>query len=318
MTEANFGDVDLDRLADYVGGALEGTPDETAVAELVITDPDWTRAHAALVAADVLVRTDLAVVAARSEPMPADVVSRLTAALAAEPPVEPAAGVADAGPGRPHLSALPGGRTDAAAERTRRLPQRRWSAIAGVAAAVMVVGFGAVSVASRFAAGTDSTSSSSTDSKAGPALGRQPGSASDTAAGPAVINASGVDYDASSLAALAARPSVRGNGLRSSNAAAGGNLEAASPVPQPFATVPEALRPLSDPGTRGTCVNAITARYGGTPVLLDYARYQGSPALVVLLDGVEGVAGRTRVVVVGPSCGAGTVGIDERYSTRIG
>jgi hypothetical protein len=314
VTEANFGDVDLDRLADYVGGALEDTPDEAAVAELVITDPDWTRAHAALVAADVLVRTDLAVLAARPEPMPADVMSRLTAAVSAEPPVQPAAGVTGARPGRSHLSALSGGRTDADARPTRRLSQRRWSAVVGVAAAVVVLGFGTVSLASRFG----DSNTLSTDSKAGRLAGQEPGAASDTAAGPTVVNASGVDYDALSLAALAARPSVLAHGLRSSDAAANGNLEATAQGSVPFASVPDALRPLADPNTRGTCVNAITVRYGGTPVLLDYARYQGKPALVVLLDGADNVAGRTRVVVVGPSCGADAASIDQRYSAQIG
>jgi hypothetical protein len=317
VTEANFGDVDLDRLSDYVGGALDGTPDATAVAELVSTDPDWTRAHATLVTADALVRTDLAVLAAESEPMPADVLTRMTAALAAEPAVEPATVDTATRPGRSRLATLPGGRTDAGAGRTRRLPERRWSTAVGVAATVLVLGFGAVGVASRFAGGSSSNNKFSTDSKAGPVSGQQPGIASDTGAGSAVVSASGTDYDLISLGVLTARPLAHGNGLRSSDAA-GAGAGALEATTEPLTNLPEALRPLADPGSRGTCVKAITARYGGTAVLLDYARYQGSPALVVLLDGADGVAGRTRVVVVGPACGVGAANIDQRYSAQIG
>ena len=44
MTGAEFDGVDLDLLADYVGGALDGTPDQERVAGLVSTDPAWRRA----------------------------------------------------------------------------------------------------------------------------------------------------------------------------------------------------------------------------------------------------------------------------------
>src|SRR5437762_2651621 len=80
-------DVDLDRLADYVGGALDGTPEADAVADLVATDPRWSAAYSGLIDADLAVRSDLAAVAREPQPMPPDVLSRLTAALAVAPGV---------------------------------------------------------------------------------------------------------------------------------------------------------------------------------------------------------------------------------------
>ncbi|GIF71151.1 hypothetical protein [Asanoa siamensis] len=75
-------EVDYDLLADYVGGALTGTPDSDRVAELVATDPDWAAEHGLLVAALAVTADDLAVFAElTAEPMPADVTERLLAAL---------------------------------------------------------------------------------------------------------------------------------------------------------------------------------------------------------------------------------------------
>ena len=45
MTGAEFDGVDIDLLADYIGGALAGTPDESAVAALVADDPAWREAY---------------------------------------------------------------------------------------------------------------------------------------------------------------------------------------------------------------------------------------------------------------------------------
>jgi hypothetical protein len=89
-----FREVDLDLLADYVGGALTGTGEQDAVERMIRTDPAWKRAHTDLVRAVAAVHADLAIWGAAAEPMPADVFDRLTAAIEAAPgPTgEPAAG----------------------------------------------------------------------------------------------------------------------------------------------------------------------------------------------------------------------------------
>jgi anti-sigma factor RsiW len=317
VTGTDFEGIDLDRLADYVSGALDGTPDAAAVADLVATDPRWTRAHAALVAADALVRADLAELADRPEPMPDDVMARLDAAFAAEPPLT--AAVPDQ---KPPLAVLPGGRATA----VPTVPRRRWRSVVGVAAAVVILGVGAVSLAPRLSEHSKSTASrsdaGSAVSQGGVPPATAPKSASNLergASGAPGINASGSNYTDQTLSALGAAvgPPItsQGDSARSNRPNA---LEAPSPAAVPLTAVPEALRPLAQPDARDSCVKAILKEYGGTATLLDYAQYQGSPALVVVIDGAHGMPGRKWVVVVGPKCGTGGAIADERYSAQLG
>jgi hypothetical protein len=85
VSGGTFDEVDVDLLADYVGGALDGTPDETAVAQLVTEVPAWRAAHAELVAAMAAVVGDLRAYGAAPEPMPDDIAEHLTVALADAP-----------------------------------------------------------------------------------------------------------------------------------------------------------------------------------------------------------------------------------------
>jgi hypothetical protein len=316
VTGTDFEGIDLDRLADYVSGALAGTPDAAAVADLVATDPRWTRAHAALVAADALVRADLAELAAQPEPMPDDVMARLDAAFAAEPPL------ADAVPGqKPPLTVLPGGRSTA----VPTVARRRWRSVVGVAAATVLLGVGAITLAPRLSEHSNSTASRS-DTGSAVSQGRVPsatapksasGLESGTSGAPG-INASGSNYTDETLSALGTAagkpPSAQGDSAKSNRPNA---LEAPSQPAVPLAAVPQALRPLAQPGARDSCVKAILKEYGGAATLLDYAQYQGSPALVVVIDGAHGAPGRKWVVVVGPKCGTGGAIADERYSAQL-
>jgi hypothetical protein len=315
VTGTDFEGVDLDRLADYVSGALDGTPDAAAIADLVATDPRWTRAHAALVAADALVRADLAALADRPEPMPDGVMARLDAAFAAEPPLPAPAE-------KPQLSVLPGGR----ATTTPAAPRRRWRSVVGVAAAIVVLGVGAITLVPRLSENSRSSTASQTDAGSAVSEGAPPAIAPNTApsyasgtSGAPSLNASGSNYTPESLSALgaAAGPAIaaQGDSAKSSRPRA---LEAPSQGAVPLAAVPEPLRPLAQPDGRDSCVKAILKEYGGTATLLDYAQYQGSPALVVVIDGAHGVPGRRWVVVVGPRCGAGGAIADQRYSAQLG
>ena len=63
---------------------------------------------------------------------------------------------------------------------------------------------------------------------------------------------------------------------------------------------------LNDQRALGQCLAAIMSAYGGTPSVVDYARFNGQPALIVTLVG----GGGRRIVVVRPECGiAGTAAI---------
>jgi hypothetical protein len=305
------GDVDLDRLADYIGGALDGTPDEAAVAQLVATDPQWTRTHAALLAADAFVRADLAVLAGEPEPMPDEVVVRLSAALAAEPPL-PGTAAADS---RPRLSVLPGGRAAPTPSATRG----RRRTVIGVAAAASVLGLGAVGLTPTLrGSGAGDAKTAATD------LGARAPTPSPSSVGPASgqaatdVHASGSDYTADTLAVLGGA-SIAARGDNSTKTESRPDAPDASSQSTGRPTeVPDPLRRLAEPDARAACLKAIVAQYGGTAMLLDYARYQGSPALIVLLDGAQGVVGRKWVVAVGPKCGAGGAIADQRFSAQVG
>ncbi|WBB65788.1 hypothetical protein [Micromonospora sp. WMMD812] len=101
MTAGRFREVDHDLLADYLGGVLDGTPEETEVARLVAEDAAWAEAYALLASAVTDVRADLARWGEPVVELPATVADRITAALAALPP-------------------LPDGLVDADAERAGR------------------------------------------------------------------------------------------------------------------------------------------------------------------------------------------------------
>ncbi|GGM00910.1 hypothetical protein [Micromonospora yangpuensis] len=87
MTAGEFREVDLDLLADYLGGALDGTPDESVVARLVAEDPAWGATYQRLSAALPAVQADLVDWSASTPALPAAVADRITAALAAQPPL---------------------------------------------------------------------------------------------------------------------------------------------------------------------------------------------------------------------------------------
>jgi anti-sigma factor RsiW len=267
---------DLDRLADYTAGLLEDG-DAAEVARLVATDPGWADAYAALTAAQPALDEALASLA--PGPVPPDVVARLDRALA---------DAAD--------DATSGAHAGTAAKVVRLSDRRRgWRVAAGVVAAAAVVAacFGGVTVL-QHNGGTQSTKSS-----AGRAQSDSAGAGSAVTApqlsspGPAVT-ASGVDYTHATLGQAGAYSAK-------APAAAGNNADELA--------VPQGLALLSEPVARSACLAAIVTADGGTPTSVDYARYQGRPALIVVLTG-----GTKRVVAAGPTCGqpgAGSAEIDS-------
>lgn len=64
------------------------------------------------------------------------------------------------------------------------------------------------------------------------------------------------------------------------------------------------LERLDGPAALDACLAAIAAHLGSQPSSVDYARYLGSPALIVELPGIG------QVVAVGPNCGVPGVGAD--------
>lgn len=319
MTAGQFGEVNLDLLADYLGGALAGTPEEVAVVRLITNDPSWGRAHAALAPAVGEIRASLADWALRPEPMPSDVVDRLDTALAgAGPLIVEADGSTPTAPVLPdrsrRLTVVPGESFDGAAKPARR----RWSRWAGrVAVAAAVVAFAGFAASqlvnggsARDSAGTAVSGESAGAPAAGPGAPTQ--AFAELSAGR--LLATGTDYArptlAGALTSLGPRANAAGKNARDNSAAA-----APDPASGPTA---RGLERLVGRVARAACLDAVAAAHGRGPVvvdLVDYASFEGSPAVVVsFVDR----AGERWAWVAGPECGQPQSGADTRYRTRVG
>jgi hypothetical protein len=286
------GDVDLDRLADFVGGALDGTPDADGVRHLVETDPRWRRAHANLVEAMPAVGRDLARLREMDVAMPADVVARLERALAS--PVRDN-NVIDL-------------------EERRRRRQRRIMTL-GVAAAVVacsVVGVTTFQSMSRRYDNNSPATSAEQQNRSDLGGGGTGATNAQPPAGAAagIATASGRDYSASSIGSLSTPGPTIAFGAQS------GTSDSRN-QPGALANAPAGLERLLDIRLRGQCLDAIIREYGGTVTLLDYARYEGSPALMVVLSGTRIASPGRLVVVVGPTCGENNAITDQRFLGRI-
>ncbi|MEU4367075.1 hypothetical protein [Micromonospora chersina] len=311
MTSREFSEVDHDLLADYLGGALDGTPEQATVARLVGQDPAWAEAYAALARALELVDADLA--AEPAPELPATVADRIDAALAgagpfSSPDASQAAVPAQLGRGthpaggtvRPGRSIGPGRRS------------RRWARLAGpvalAAASVTAVGFGVSHLvdagAGRITAGGDSAGSRA-DGEAAPLA-----AAPFRTTGPA--RHSGTDYTPEGLSqplAVFGAPSPPVGGGKENTSGGEDEHRVGAGATLDRLTAPEAL---------ASCLSAIGGEHAAGPLtvdLVDYARFRGSPALVVtFMD----AGGARWAWVSGPECGVPGSGADTRFTTRVG
>lgn len=291
-------EVDLDRLADFVGGALDGTPEAADVRRLVSTDSRWAEAYAALVNADVAMRDELRAWGTEAPAVPDDVLARLDAALAGAA----AARTADAA----NQSRSPAG--DELADRRRR---QRWLVGLATAAAVLVCGFAGVTSLQRLGEQRNATATSDSGKVASNA--KSPLSAQGGSGQSIAVVITGNDYSPSTLARVgtkAAPPAVTSGGEGSPPSPAAGSKEN-------MLDVPRALSRLIDPDARAACLDAIVREYGGRVALVDFARFNGAPALVVVVDDAPAAVGKRLVVVVGPACGQGNAITDERYRAAV-
>jgi len=321
VTGAEFSGVDIDLLADYVGGALDGTPDEAVVAALITEDTAWREAHALLTAGAATVTGQLQALGSAPEPMPSEVIARLDAALleAATRPssgdatINPAVmepGTDGAAPAR-HLVAVPSG------SRSKRARRLRWAAPVGIAAGVLAfVGF---AFQQQFAGG-GSEDRAATVSSAGSAAERampQVAAGEELAlpGGPVPLSESGIAYRRDNLQQaagplpFAAAPEL-GEQPRSNN------FPKAAPSAAQTAASSPALNRLRVQAALRACLDAIAVEQGAgeiTPRLIDFARFDGAPALIVEFTTT---AGGSWVWAAGPECGA--TGADKLASVKVG
>lgn len=303
--EAEPGAVDWDLLADHLGG-VPGN-DSALVAERIAHDPAWAAAAARLSGALDAVATDLRALP-EPGPMPADIVARLDATLRAAGPLVPAthaAGHAAAAPspGHPGGSRRPRGRAD-----RQRQPRRmlRWSG--GLAVAAGLVAFAALGLSSL----TDSIWPAS-EQEGAPAAGPEVADSPTSVIGEPVLLATGVDYHPPTLTGSVPPP---GPGI-----SGGFPPDAADHMPgsadrDPPPAVPQALHRLwSDPQARLACLSTVVAAFQPAAISIqtvDFARFQGEPALVMAISVADGTSW---FWVAGPACG--TAGADFRFQQQV-
>ncbi|MEV4810242.1 hypothetical protein [Micromonospora avicenniae] len=326
MTVGRFGEVDHDLLADYLGGALDGTPEQAVVARLVAEDAAWAEAYAELAPAVAAVEGDLARWGEPVADMPLDVADRIVTALAALPPVP---GEHEEKPSEP--DAQPTGSPLVPAQGDRRRPavgvprpdrsaptgpgrrRRRLARLAGpvalAAVAVAVVGLGV----DQLASGGDDAQTSGTAMDA-PANAPEAAAAPVRTTGPPMH--SGTDYmplNLGSALASGGPKTFAGSPDPTGRTASGAQHDRLS---EPYGR--DQLVRLTDPAALDTCLREIAAEHrGGALVadLVDYAAFQGEQALVVRFTDATGARWAW---VSGPECGVPGSGADTRYRTRVG
>jgi len=287
----NHGDdlaVDIDRLADYAAGALDRAA-AAEVSHLIATRPVWADAYLALVAADAATRAELRSYArSHLEPMPADVIARLDDAFDAS-----AAIVTRATRGEPaHVSRLD------QARRRRRLVS---FATAAAAAVIVIAGFGVVSGLIQPAtnqAGSSAGRGNSYEQADGAGAGAGPPVAAPSGAfgGRPLVFSSGTDYGPDTLSSVLTVAAGAPRGLAGTARPSTETKGVAPPLVDA-----DKLLALMDGSSLQTCLAAVTRSQPGSVAVVDFARYEGRPAVVVLIR--DGGGGSGVVVVVGPDCG---------------
>ena len=171
------------------------------------------------------------------------------------------------------------------------------------AAAVLIIFIGGLSVVAKLGSNSGAKSNSSTSGGEKSAVAGAPPSLPDMSTRPGLsIIASGKNYSLSNLSGSVPGPAFTVHNRAPSNGPALSAPTDAQPQP---GSVPEALSRLLDPSALNDCLTAVEATNGGTVSAVDFASYQGQPALIVTIDTPA------TVVVVGPACGSPGHGADE-------
>ncbi|BFU47998.1 hypothetical protein [Krasilnikovia sp. MM14-A1004] len=309
MTGADFSDVDIDLLADYVGGVLDGTPEAAEVAARIDADPQWRDAHEAMLAGMAAVTAELHAMGAAPEPMPSDVAARIDAALATAADPAPlddiprdATGAGQAP--RRHLVAVPSGGARVGTARRRW----RWAAPVGVAAAVLAfAGFGVNHL-------VQPESKNASDSAGSTAMIAPAAGGAAVLPDAAHIVTSGKDYAPGTWRAEAERalpaPASAQDRAEPSTKGAAPSVEALT------GDVAAPLQRLRARDALQACLDAIAREYGSVPVVaqtIEYARFQQAPSLIVRFAGPDG----TWIWVSGPDCGAPGAGAATRFHVKV-
>jgi hypothetical protein len=323
MTTDEFGSVDIDLLADFIGDALD-EPDRGRVARLVADDPEWRSAFALLTPGMSEVGAELRAMGAAPEAMPADLGVRLDAAFAADPATEHELIAAElTEPGEPHLQpsrgdrhlvSVPSGRSVTTTPRRRRL---RWAApIAAAAGVLAFAGFGTTylttggddSAQSTAAGGAAEAPQAAAEDAAGLASGLVSGVAASQ------ILASGTDYTPDTLKS---GPAATMMAPSEAEKASGNSSQRAQAPPAAADLAGTGLARLRDQAALLACLEAIALQNAAGPITVqsvDYARFAGAAALIVRFS----AAGTSWAWATGPDCGAPGRGAQVRQRVQVG
>jgi hypothetical protein len=191
----------------------------------------------------------------------------------------------------------------------------KWAAPIGIAAGVLAfLGFGIQQ--------WDGADSSDATSAAGSAAGEGgPERTLALPAGPAEAVSSGVDYTEQTLAQVAARAEAASAGgtQRGPQTADSGEVQGKGSAPGPgvMADRADPLGRLRAQEPLLACLDAISTQNGAGPVTaqaIDYARFEGVPALVVQFAASNG----TWVWATGADCGLDGSGADRLAAVKVG
>jgi hypothetical protein len=294
VTGAEFRGVDLDLLADYIGGALVGTPDESVVTTLIADDPAWRSAYESLSGDMAAVEAELG--RFEAEPMPDDIAVRLDAALAQATE-------------KPQLTLIHGD----GASHVREKRKLRWvTPIAIAAGAVAFVGFGL-----DYLAGIErgSADKASTSSAGGTGQDRQ-----ETAEAPALSGTqpeSTEPYDAQDgSTGKTAPPQLLFTGRDYTKATLDGVAQQQPLAASGTSAPTRALDRLAPSLGLQQCLDKIAEANGAGAIraeTVDYAKFEGEPAIVVRFTAKNG----TWVWASGPACGTPDGGADTRAKVPV-
>ncbi|WP_408058090.1 hypothetical protein [Verrucosispora sioxanthis] len=316
---------------DRVQAELVGWGEPTLEIPPEITD----RISAALAAADPPTAGTAPTTAAAEHPERAPAATGDGTAAVTDPGLTPGGGKATVvptqplgGPRRPGGPPRPGqDRTSSSRPGSRR---RRWARVAGpvALATAAVVGLGALQLFQPGRGGDVATDTALDDRVVSPAvphaLPQDSGGRQETKSAPERAAAasgapyrvlgspqrSATDYTPEALARLT--PSIRQFSSDGGPGVGTENQERLGPAG------PDALARLGDQTALSACLAEVGAEHGGGPLVFDvveYARFQGMPALVLQFTDASGTSWAW---VSGPECGVPGSGSDARYRTRVG
>ncbi|MGW0501684.1 hypothetical protein [Micromonospora sp. NPDC003241] len=356
MSTGEFSGVDLDLLADYLGGALDGTPQQAEVARLVDQDPDWARAHARLAPAVDEVRDELVDWGAPPIEMPPAVSDRILAALrdADLPTAVPSVGVPEedvdtddaattkaddhastkpspvpaqplGGTRRPGGSPRPGQERGTPSHPGRR--RRRWARLAGpvALAAAAVVGLGALQLSRPQQAGDSTAGTALSDRGTSPVMPHAyPEGSAEQA--PQAASPDRAPASAPTPFRIASPPlrtgsdytpeSLTGPTVMKGPGFGGGPTDSTESDNQP--AMPGELSRLGDQAALSACLAEIGVEHGDQPLVFDVVDYARFGGLPALVVRFTDGSGEQWAWVSGPECGNPRSGSDTRYRSRVG